>query len=152
MTYEMIVEVGTQQRVVKFTRDFENTVMVDHLTVTKILNSWTEQVGLDKSHWLIDAKGAVRTHYLENGEWTVNDAQFDGDWQIPLSWLEMLIPGKIFWGNIIGQPNPDVIVKATDAVEHVASKYRVEDGEQWFTIGDMKAAAKEAVYLALAAS
>jgi hypothetical protein len=151
-SYTLVAEVGTKQTQVPFTVDFEGTVQVNHVTAQRLLNLWKDQQPEGKVHFVIRANGQVTTiYYNEHGEQVVNDAAFDGDWNIPLAWIENLIPGKVFWGNIIGQPNPAEIVKVTDAVEAVAAKFKVEDGEQWFTITDMKFAAAEAAHLALAA-
>jgi hypothetical protein len=153
MTYSMLLEVGTHQTVVPFTLDWDKSCLIDHITLTRVLALWKNQQPEGKAHFVIRANGQVTVIYFnEDGEQVVNDAQCDGEWNMPLSWLENLIPGKVFWGNVIGQPNPSEIVKVTDAVEAVAAKYKVEDGEQWFTITDMKMAAAEAAHLALAAS
>lgn len=151
MTYDMVVEVGTKQIVIPFTVDFEGAVEVDQHSITRVMKLWHEQQPEGKAHWVIRPTGQLTViYYNEDGEQVVNDAYLDGNWNMAFRWFESLIPGQVWWGPPIGQPNPSDIVKATDAAEAVAGKFSVADGEQWFTITDMKMAAREAALAALA--
>ncbi len=146
MPYEMIVEVGQYQMVVPFLIDNEDDVSVSHTAVEKILKRWAD--GSKDGQYKVTNKGELRVYFGD----VRNDVPFDEDWNLKLRWLVGALPtGALWYGPSIGQPDPFLLVKATDAASAVIEKFNVPTGVPKFTIGDMRIAAKEAALSVLTA-